>query len=186
MSDVLKNKRVLLIRLPVSELGKTKVAIIGGLLLAQLLATKGKAHLYIADPWRFTGSALIEMTADPRFNLTVSNQYLGELADDLQASLFGNMDQRIYFRTGIEDSERIHKTIPHDNTTRKLHELHPHEARHFEGSDMWFETHDPLEAGSFKLRKKIENQNRLTYARNRKAVKARIDTFLGGVHEDRD
>jgi hypothetical protein len=179
--DVLDRKQVLLIRLPIRQLGKVKTAILGLMLMSQLAAAEGECATYVLSPHRFEGGSLDDLIEDERFNLTVSHTFLNELSEELQAALFGHMDERVYFRLGIEDSERIHKTIPPNNTKAKLHKLRDNEARTFIGAYQYEETVEPVSEGNLAWARKLRNQSRRQHGSKRVHVAQKLKEFLGGM-----
>lgn len=174
----LSDTGVLMARLPRGQLGAQKSSLLGSLLIAQLCATPGTFRVYIVDPHRFDGTALLDLIGDPRFHITVSNAYLSQLSRQLQAALFGEVDRRYVFRVGLEDSERLHKTIPADNIEFKLHELARHEARIFEGMAMTRGTFDPLSSGAPKIADAVAMRSRRSYASPRKHVEEQMERFM--------
>lgn len=176
-----KDNRVFLIRLPISKLGRVKVSILGQMLMGQLLMTEGSFKTYVVNPHRFDGGSLIDLAEDDGFNLTISNTFLAELSDELQSALFGHMDDRIYFRLGIEDSERVHRTIPPDNTKPKLHKLHDGKARSFFDGYEYEERSEGLPDGDLAWAEKLRNQSRKQYGSKRLQAEREIAKLLRGM-----
>lgn len=173
----LKQTKILLARLPTAKLGKVKVNLLGSLFLAQLLAHETTASVYILDVHRFDGSAIID--ASETLNVTVANSYLGELSRELQSALFGNMDERVIFRVGIEDSERLQRTMPIDQIHPKPHELEYLRAVVFDEHRQIYEEYPLISAGKDAL--KVANLSRLTYATPRKDVEKKLERFMRGM-----
>ncbi|MEP2085051.1 MULTISPECIES: hypothetical protein [Hyphomicrobiales] len=174
-----KDTPLLFVRLPTAKLGKVKVNLLGSLFLALFLAHETEAQVYVMDAHRFEGGALID--ASETLNLTVSNTYLDQLSPELQSALFGNMEERIIFRVGIEDSERLQKTMPENQIEPDPHKLRAYQAIVFTEHSQSSTYFPPIKAGRHKDAVKVANLSRLTYATARKHVEERINRFIGGM-----
>lgn len=131
LRKTLFEKKIILLRLPQSELGG-KASSVGSLFLSHALsiASSRKIHMplliCVQDCYLFDTPVLRQLLATgDRYGIDIclSNKYLAQLKPDLRASIIGNCTKRTMFQTGIEDSEYLHRTIPFDNTNDKLFEL---------------------------------------------------------------
>jgi hypothetical protein len=187
---MLFDRKIVLLKLPQGELGG-KASMFGSLFLAYLQSViysrtvHMPVNLYIDDFHLFDTPVVRQLLSNgKRYGLSVSvaNQYLAQLSRELRSSVIGNADRRIMFKTGIEDSEYLHKTIPHDITKPKLHELDPLEAMRFERQstnriDTFYP--NPLPQGKRAVAKKVVTQSRRRYGSERQKVEARIERLLG-------
>lgn len=131
LKKIMFNQGAIVLRLPQSKLGESKVKLLGSLFIAHLMivasarTVKMPFEIYIEDCQMFDTPVLRNLLANAKrygLSLTVTNQYLGQLSPDLRSSLLGNCSERVMFRTGIEDSDFLHRTIPEDNNVARLHE----------------------------------------------------------------
>lgn len=190
LKRMLFDQKIVLLKLPQGELGG-KASMFGSLFLAYLQSViysrtvHMPVNLYIDDVHLFDTPVVRQLLSNGKkygVSVTVSNQYLAQLSRELRSSIIGNTERRIMFKTGIEDSEYLHKTIPHDITKPKLHELDPFEAMLFEGKNTnrieTFHT-EPLPKGSRRVAKRVVTQSRRRYGSRRQIVEAQIERLLG-------
>lgn len=175
---------IILLRLPVGQLGQ-KTTMFGSLVLAYLMGVsydrsgRFPFQVTIDDVQHFDTPVVRQLVSTGSkygINVTVTNQYLAQLSPELQSSLIGNCDRRIMFRCGIEDSERLHRTIPYDNTVPKLHELAEFQFIQFDGKLRVFHS-EPLPKGSSKKRRNLVAQSQRRYATPRVKVERKLATF---------
>ncbi len=185
---MISGMNVILLRLPHGQLGN-KAAMFGSLFLAHLLATAQirktvlPFHVYIDDCHHFDTPVLAQLLSSASrlgLSITVANQYLSQLSPDLRSALIANSGTRLMLRCGIEDSEFLHRTIPHNNTMPMLHDLSDFDAIRFDGSLV----HEVLSAistnGRTARRIKVVEQSRRRYGRKRGNVEEFINRSLGG------
>ena len=119
LKDAVKDK-ILLVRLPQGQLGRSKVSLIGSLLLSQIHLECLKRDpsipycIYIDEVHSFTAETIEEMLSGLRkFNvhITVAHQYVTQLKTELFDSLMGNCAQRHVFRVSPEDARRFQKDL---------------------------------------------------------------------------
>lgn len=189
LKDMLFRKQVILLRLPISQLGH-KATLFGSLFLAHLqaVAFSRKIHIpaaVVIDNCHLFDTPvlrhLLERGLPHGISLHVSNQYLAQLSRELRSSLLANCEKRTMFRTGIEDSEYLHKTIPYDNTNSKLHELSPHNALIFDGTLQEYCFKPTAEGGNIKRAQMVVAQSRRTYGSPRIDVEEQIARFIRGL-----
>ena len=183
------DRKIVLLRLPQGQLGN-KTAMFGSLFLAHVQAIAYSRSvpipfgIYIDDAYHFDTPVLRQLVSAGRrygLSVTAANQYLAQLSPELRSSLIGNADRRVMFRTGIEDSDSLHRTIPENNTLPKMHELPLYEAMVFDG-DLRRERVPLFTPGRHKRVRKVVEQSRRVYSSKRKAVEQHIASSLGGLH----
>lgn len=162
LKQLLFQKSIILLRLPEGPLG-SKAYSFASLFLAHVQAIVYSRkihiplHIFIDDFHHFDTPVLRNfLSSGNRYgvSLTIANQYLGQLSDELRASVIGNC-RRVMFQVGLEDSLFLHRIIPYDNTELKLHELGRFETL---DEDLHFRRTDPpLKRG--KRRKIVEAQS---------------------------
>lgn len=175
------------LRLPISELGD-KTKLLGSLFLAytqSVAARRGVSppfSIYVDDCQHFAPATLENLLSVAKrynLNLTLAHQYLAQLTPELQSALIGNADMRICFKMGIEDSERLHRTMPQDNTKPKLHELGRFEVLTLFEDKIETATTKPLPGGNVRRQRAIVEQSRRRYGG--KSVKRERREFWGRI-----
>ena len=116
--DVLAEGRILLVNLSKGYLGGYNANLIGYVVLTRLWqATLGRGRLpkdqrpeffvYIDEFQNLTTSSLNEMLSEARkfgVGVTLANQFLGQVPQDLQRAIIGNVSTKVAFRLGPEDA----------------------------------------------------------------------------------
>lgn len=119
IKDAVSNK-ILLVRLPQGQMGRSKVSLVGSLLLSQLHLECLKRDpsipycIYIDEVHNFTHNTIAEMLSGLRkFNvhITVAHQFVKQLKPELFDSLMGNCAKRHVFRVSPEDARRFQKDL---------------------------------------------------------------------------
>lgn len=112
--------KILLVRLPQGQMGRSKVSLIGSLILSQIHLECLKRDpsipycIYIDEVHNFTHETISEMLSGLRkFNvhITVAHQFVKQLKPELFDSLMGNCAERHVFRVSPEDARRFQKDL---------------------------------------------------------------------------
>lgn len=115
LSDVVTNK-ILFARLPQGQLSKSRVAVLGSVLLSLIhqacLARTSDTpfHIFIDEAHLFSSSVVKEMLSGIRkfgVELYLSHQYIDQLDRDYYAAIIGNASTQIVFRTSQDDAKRL-------------------------------------------------------------------------------
>ncbi|MDD4352159.1 MAG: type IV secretion system DNA-binding domain-containing protein [Candidatus Gracilibacteria bacterium] len=123
MQDVLDNQKILLMKVPKGILNEENCSLIGSMLITKIQqATMRRAsqreedrkdfYLYVDEFQYFATRTFAEIFSEARkyrLNLTVSNQYISQLSDDMKATTFGNVGSMISFRVGADDANFLEK-----------------------------------------------------------------------------
>lgn len=138
--EIIRSGKILLVSLPQGRLGADKSSLIGSMLLSQLyLAASENAgtdtnkdfHIYVDGCQAFASDPLLDMLANLRsanVSLTLSNQYLDQLAPKLKSALIGTVGTIVAFQIGALDAQTLEaefKLYPDDYS---LCELNPYKA----------------------------------------------------------
>jgi hypothetical protein len=114
--------KILIANLAKGQVGEDTSALLGSMLLTRLmLAAMSRADIAESDRRPFflyvdefpsfgtygTFSALLSEARKYRLSVTLANQYLAQLSDDLRSAIFGNVGTLISFRVGAEDAEYL-------------------------------------------------------------------------------
>lgn len=120
-TDILENKKVLLVNLAKGKIGEDNSRLVGSLLVSQLqLAVMRRAsqakekripyYLYIDEFQSFTTSAFEVIFSEARkyqLCLTLAHQYISQLDDRTRHAILGNVGTMILFAISGEDAHRL-------------------------------------------------------------------------------
>lgn len=125
LRDIMDNKKILLADLSKGKLGAENSKFLGLLIVPRLLAAaftrikkieKGEDlddfYLYIDEFQNYTTPDIETILSEARkykLNLTVANQFIGQLPEKIKDAIFGNVGSMIIFRVGTEDAEYLEK-----------------------------------------------------------------------------
>lgn len=120
---VMDEGKILLVNLSKGRIGEMNayllgLVIVGKILVASLSRTdipqeeRKDFYLYIDEFQNFTTDSISTILSEARkyrLSLTVAHQFLGQLTEEIQKSVFGNVGTMVSFRIGPEDAEFISK-----------------------------------------------------------------------------
>lgn len=123
--DVMNNKKVLLADLSKGKMGAENSKFLGLMLVPQILASaftridqieKGQQiedfYLYIDEFQNYTTDDIETILSEARkykLNLTVANQFVGQIPEKIKDAIFGNVGSMAIFRVGTDDAEYLEK-----------------------------------------------------------------------------
>ena len=117
--------RILLVNLSKGRIGDDTSALLGSFLVTALqLAAMGRAaiseadrrdyYLYVDEFQNYATDSFATILSEARkyrLNLTIANQYLGQLEESTLAAVFGNIGTLITFQVGAQDAEIVVKQL---------------------------------------------------------------------------
>ena len=117
--EIMDNKKILLVNLSKGKIGEMNayllgLVIVGKLLVASLSRTdipqdeRKDFYFYIDEFQNFTTDSISTILSEARkyrLSLNIAHQFLGQLPEEIQKSVFGNVGTMISFRIGPEDAE---------------------------------------------------------------------------------
>ena len=123
LGDIMNNGKILLAKISKGHLGEENAQLLGSMLLtkiqqyalmraAQEEQARRDFYLYVDEFQYFATRTFAEIFSEARkykLNLTVSNQYLGQLTEEMRATAFGNVGSIISFRVGAEDAYHLER-----------------------------------------------------------------------------
>ena len=141
-SDILAQKKILIIRLSKGRLGKGNTYLLGSLLVSKLfLAAMARAdmpredrtrhYLFLDEFHNLTTPTVADMLAEARkFGLAVvlANQHLEQIQPGIRASILGNVGTQISFRLGALDAALMAKSIGNPSISDALINLPNYQA----------------------------------------------------------
>lgn len=121
LEDIMNNKKILLLNLSQGKLGEDTTALLGAMFITKMQLTamrrvgmnKDKRtdfYLYVDEFQNFATGSFIKILSEARkyrLNLVLANQYIGQVEEDIQKAIFGNIGTLITFVIGARDAELI-------------------------------------------------------------------------------
>lgn len=121
--EIMDNKKIMLVNLSKGRIGEMNayllgLVIVGKILIASLSRTdipqeeRKDFYLYIDEFQNFTTDSISTILSEARkyrLSLNIAHQFLGQLPEEIQKSVFGNVGTMVSFRIGPEDAEFISK-----------------------------------------------------------------------------
>jgi hypothetical protein len=119
------NKQIVLVNLSKGALGELDTQLLGMVIIGKLFnAALSRAalavherkpfYLYVDEFQNFTTDTVAGMLAEARkygLSLTLANQTMGQLSEEMAAAVLGNVGTQLFFRVGVSDAERLDKFV---------------------------------------------------------------------------
>ncbi|MFH0803735.1 MAG: type IV secretory system conjugative DNA transfer family protein [Candidatus Tagabacteria bacterium] len=123
--QIMDEKKILLINLSKGRLGDLNsnllgLIIVGKILMAALSRTdlpeeeRRDFYLYIDEFQNVTTKSIAVILSEARkyrLDLTIANQFIGQLDEDIKKAVFGNVGSMIIFRVGADDVTLLEKQV---------------------------------------------------------------------------
>jgi len=123
--DVMDNQKILLINLAKGKVGDINCNLLGMIIVGKLLmaalsrtdmaeADRKDFYLYVDEFQNFATDSFATILSEARkyrLSLNVTHQYVGQLKEEIQKAVFGNVGTFITFRIGAPDAELIGKEV---------------------------------------------------------------------------
>lgn len=125
--DVMDNGKILLINLAKGELGEENSNFLGLILVPRILMAamsrsdtpedqRRDFYLYVDEFQNFATPDFAVILSEARkykLNLTVANQFIGQVEEEVKNAVFGNVGTKISFRVGVTDANYLqHEFTP--------------------------------------------------------------------------
>ncbi|MBI4708785.1 MAG: DUF87 domain-containing protein [Candidatus Portnoybacteria bacterium] len=121
--EIIDNKKILLVNLSKGRLGDINSSLLGLINVGKLLMAafsridiaeeeRRDFYLYIDEFQNFATESIATILSEARkyrLNLIIAHQFIGQLADKIKSSVFGNVGSMISFRVGATDAEFLVK-----------------------------------------------------------------------------
>ncbi len=123
LRKIMDEQKILLVNLSKGEIGEMNMMLLGMILVAKIqMAAMSRAdipeeqrkdfYLYVDEFQNFATDSFASILSEARkfrLNLTVANQFIGQLKDEIRNAVFGNVGNLISFRVGNDDAEYLAK-----------------------------------------------------------------------------
>ena len=138
---IMNQGQILLVNVSQGKLGEDNAALLGAMLITRLqLAAMNRAYLpeaerrdfflYIDEFQNFATTSFIKILSEARkyrLNLTLANQYIAQVPEEVRAAIFGNAGNLLSFTVGAEDAGLLSREFSKLYTPEDLTELARHQ-----------------------------------------------------------
>jgi hypothetical protein len=121
INDIMNSKKILILNLSKGKIGDENSAFLGSLFITKIQqAAMERArmnpdertpfYLYVDEFQNFSTESFVNIFSEARkynLNLTVAHQYIEQLSESIESTIFGNVGSMMVFRTGVKDAEKI-------------------------------------------------------------------------------
>jgi len=123
IDEVMNEGKIILANLSQGRLGEDNSSLLGAMLITKLqLAAMHRVdmpedqrrdfYLYVDEFQNFATSSFIKIMSEARkyrLNISLANQYMAQIPEDVQKAILGNAGSIISFAVGAEDAHILHK-----------------------------------------------------------------------------
>jgi len=123
LEEIMNGKKILIINLSQGKLGEDTTALLGAMFITKIQLTamrrvnqkpeeRTNFYLYVDEFQNFATNSFIKILSEARkykLNLTLANQYVGQVDEEIQKAIFGNVGTLITFVVGSADARLFEK-----------------------------------------------------------------------------
>lgn len=123
LEEAMNGGKIIILNLSQGRLGEDNAALLGAMLITKIqLAAMNRAaiaeearrdfYLYVDEFQNFATHSFIKVLSEARkyrLNLTLANQYMGQVSEEVQGAIFGNVGTLVSFLVGATDAEVLEK-----------------------------------------------------------------------------
>jgi hypothetical protein len=123
MRQIMDQKKILLVNLAKGQVGEINTQLLGMILVAQIFmgamgrvdtpeAEREDFYLYVDEFQNFATDTFAQILSEARkfkLNLIVTNQFIGQIREEIRDAVFGNVGNLVSFRVGNDDAEYLSK-----------------------------------------------------------------------------
>jgi len=123
LREIMDKKKILLIDLSIGKIGEDNSALLGSMLITKIqMAAMSRAdmaredrvpfYLYVDEFQNFATDSFAVILSEARkygLSLTVTNQYIAQMPENVANAVFGNVGTLIVFRVGAGDADMLQK-----------------------------------------------------------------------------
>jgi hypothetical protein len=193
MRDVMDQQKILLVNLSKGKIGDINAGLLGMVMTGKILMAalsrgdisekeRRDFNVYIDEFQNFTTDSIAIILSEARkyrLNLTIAHQFIAQLEEKVRDAVFGNVGSMAAFRVGAQDAEFLEKQFAPVFSQRDLINIdnfNAHLKLLIKGA-----TSDPFNIQTLphpdpdpNVLKKIEEQSRKEYGRDRRTVEQEI------------
>jgi len=141
LERIMNRGQILLVNVSQGKLGEDNAALLGAMLITRIqLAAMNRAYqpeaarrdffLYIDEFQNFATTSFVKILSEARkyrLNLTLANQYIAQVPEEVRAAIFGNVGNLQSFTVGAEDAGLLTREFGRLYTPEDLTELGRHQ-----------------------------------------------------------
>ena len=142
LEDMMNQGKIVLVNLSQGKLGEDSSALLGAMIITKIqLAAMNRVYvaegerrdfyLYVDEFQNFATTSFIKILSEARkyrLDLTLANQYIGQIDEDVQKAIFGNAGSIVSFSVGATDARILAKEFGLRYTEEELVGLGNYEA----------------------------------------------------------
>ena len=127
ISELMNEGKILIANLSQGKLGEDNAALLGAMLITKIqLAAMGRIdtledsrrdyYLFVDEFQIFATDSFVKILSEARkyrLNLTLANQYIAQIPEEVQKAIFGNCGSMISFVMGADDADLFQKEYGH-------------------------------------------------------------------------
>jgi len=121
--DIMNNEKILIVNLSQGKLGEDTTALLGAMFITKMQLTAMRRvnipeserkdfYLYVDEFQNFATTSFVKILSEARkykLNLTLANQYIGQVEEEIQKAIFGNVGTLTTFLVGARDASLFEK-----------------------------------------------------------------------------
>lgn len=121
IAEIMNTNKILILNLSKGKIGDENSAFLGSLFITKIQQvamerarvdpeTRKPFYLYVDEFQNFSTESFVNIFSEARkynLSLTVAHQYIEQLPDYIESTIFGNVGTIIVFRTGVKDAEKV-------------------------------------------------------------------------------
>jgi len=194
LRDVMDSGKILLVNLSKGKTGEINSSLLGLIIVSKIqMAAMGRTnipekerkdfYLYIDEFQNFTTDSIMTILSEARkyrLDLTLANQYIAQLPENIRDAVFGNVGTLLSFRIGPQDAEFIEKqTEPvfsaHDLIN--LDRFNAYAKLTIDGTPskaFSMQTLPPEKESDRELAHKVKELSRLKYGKDKAEIEAKL------------
>jgi len=196
--EIMDEGKILIVNLSKGLIGEDNAAILGSFLVTKIqlaamsrsdipnIADRRPFYLYVDEFQNFATDSFATILSEARkyaLNLTVANQYIGQMTDTVRDAVFGNVGSMISFRVSADDAPMLSKQFEPQFEASDLLQMHN---RHFiinmvingEKAPAFSATTLKLPTEQIDNTGRIIENSRRLYSRSRADVEAEINALI--------
>ena len=123
LRDIMDRQKILIVDLDKGKIGEENSQFLGLLLVPKILSAvmsrsdipeddRKDFYMYVDEFQNFATEDFAQIMSESRkyrLDLTVANQYIAQMSDEVKESVFGNVGTLISFKVGVSDAEFLEK-----------------------------------------------------------------------------
>jgi hypothetical protein len=132
------HKKIMIVNLSKGKIGEDNSALLGSMMITKFqLDAMSRAdipeqdrvdfYLFVDEFQNFATSAFATILSEARkyhLNLTIANQYINQIPEDVRDAVFGNVGSIVSFQVGFDDAEYLQSQFNEEVTPNDLLQLH--------------------------------------------------------------